>query len=98
MSKHKKLAMPLGQPLGLCYYCHIRLCVEASGPARKRGNFMTAQSSRGGRVNTSAAAPLILPSGVLGVNGAAGANDRYVIGAIGVGNQLLVFASRRDIQ
>ena len=47
---------------------------------------MTAQSNRGGRVQTSAAAPLILPSGVLGMNGAAGANDRYVIGAIGVGN------------
>ncbi len=37
-------------------------------------------------VAAGAAAPLILPSGVLARNGNPGANDRIVIGSIGVGN------------
>ncbi len=51
---------------------------------------MSKHTSRRGFLKTgvaAAAAPMILPSGVLAANGNPGANDRFVIGAIGAGRQ-----------
>ena len=50
---------------------------------------MTKHISRRGFLKTSvaAAAPMVLPAGVLAANGNPGANDRIVIGAIGAGRQ-----------